>query len=255
VSPFRPRLRYLRGAMTKPGSTLEQRVVRAAESALAQQQFVSPVDVLLGLGWLAPTHVDLWRQGRIECLEEPISTRPTRIAAAMAMFQAWAHERGLEPTETAYVARTRDRRPLRFSRDGDAASERAYHTHWVSRELSDKERDRLQERASRPPDLVVISPIKDWTCAGCGGSGGLLLMEDTGPVCMTCAELDHLVFLPAGDARLTRRAKRASELSAVVVRFSRTRRRYERQGVLVEPDALAHAEAECLAERPASPGS
>jgi hypothetical protein len=118
----------------------------------------------------------------------------------------------------------------------------------VSPKLSDKERDRLQERASQPPDLVVVSPIKDWTCAGCGGSGDLLLMEDAGPLCMGCAELDHLVFLPAGNARLTRRAKRASELSAVVVRFSRTRRRYERQGVLVEPEALARAEAECLAD-------
>jgi hypothetical protein len=63
---------------------------------------------------------------------------------------------------------------------------------------------------------------------------------------MTCAELDHLVFLPAGDAALTRRAKRGSELSAVVVRFSRSRRRYERQGVLVEPDALERAQSESV---------
>jgi hypothetical protein len=54
--------------------------------------------------------------------------------------------------------------------------------------------------------------------------------------------MDHLVFLPSGDAGLTRRAHRASELSAVVVRFSRTRKRYERQGLLVEGAALAQAE-------------
>ena len=42
-----------------------------------------------------------------------------------------------------------------------------------------------------------------------------------------------LVFLPAGNATLSRRAKQASRLSAVVVRFSRARKRYERQGVLV----------------------
>jgi hypothetical protein len=91
---------------------------------------------------------------------------------------------------------------------------------------------------------VVVSPLKDWSCHACGGSGDLLLMEDAGPLCMACAEMDHLVFLPAGDAALTRRAKRASELSAVVVRFSRSRRRYERQGVLVEPDALARAQSD-----------
>ncbi len=76
-------------------------------------------------------------------------------------------------------------------------------------------------------------------------------MDDPGPVCLRCAELDHLVFLPSGDAALTRRARRASGLSAVVVRFSRARGRYERQGVLVEQEALAKAEAECLADESA----
>jgi hypothetical protein len=65
---------------------------------------------------------------------------------------------------------------------------------------------------------------------------------------MACADLDHLVFLPAGTTALTRRARQHSGLSAVVVKFSRARRRYERQGVLVEEDALARAEAECLAD-------
>jgi hypothetical protein len=76
----------------------------------------------------------------------------------------------------------------------------------------------------------------------------LLLMEEAGPVCMRCADLDHLVFLAAGDAALTRRARRASRLSAVVVQFSRSRRRYERQGILVAEDALERAERECLAD-------
>jgi len=38
-----------------------------------------------------------------------------------------------------------------------------------------------------------------------------------GPTLLTCADLDHLAFLPAGDAALTRRATKASGLSAVVV--------------------------------------
>jgi hypothetical protein len=50
------------------------------------------------------------------------------------------------------------------------------------------------------------------------------------------------VYLPAGDALLTRRAKAKSTRYVVVVRFSRTRRRYERQGLLVEPRALADAQ-------------
>lgn len=63
--------------------------------------------------------------------------------------------------------------------------------------------------------------------------------------------MDHLVVLASGDAALTRRAKAASRLSAVVVRFSRARKRYERQGIVVEEAALERAEAECLADEEA----
>src|SRR6266540_1653274 len=49
----------------------------------------------------------------------------------------------------------------------------------------------------------------------------------------------------------TRRANQASRLSAVVVRFSRTRKRYERQGLLVEDAALEQAERQCLSDEAA----
>ena len=70
-----------------------------------------------------------------------------------------------------------------------------------------------------------------------------------GPICLACADLDHLLFLGSGNATLTRRAKKASRLSAVVVRWSRVRKRDERQGILVEEAALERAEAECLADQ------
>jgi hypothetical protein len=97
-------------------------------------------------------------------------------------------------------------------------------------------------------ELVVISPLSAWTCRECQGTGDLLVMEGQGPLCLTCAELDHLVFLGRGESALTRRAKAASKLWAVVIRFSRARKRYERQGLLVEEPALRKAEAECLAD-------
>ena len=103
----------------------------------------------------------------------------------------------------------------------------------------------------RPGGLVVIEPVRDWSCAECAGTGEFLRMDDVGPLCLSCADLGHLVFLPAGDAALTRRAAKASGLSAVVVRWSRTRKRYERQGVLVEEQALAIAEQQCLSDEDA----
>ena len=224
------------------GTALEQRVERAAEAALAEQRYVSAIDVFLGLGWLAPTHLDEWRQGRVQCLEQLVQASLPKLSNAMRLFRRWAQGRGLVPSETSYVARTRDRRSLRFSVSGATEIEHEYRTHWVSPELSAAKRERLAEHQSRPPDLVVISPLKDWTCTTCSQTGDLLIMQDTGPVCLRCAGMDHLVFLPSGDAGLTRRAHRASELSAVVVRFSRSRKRYERQGLLVEGTALTQAQ-------------
>jgi hypothetical protein len=223
---------------------LQRRVNRAAEEALTRQRFVSAIDVLLGLGWLAPSHLDMWRQGRVDSLERVVGANLRKITVAMAEFRRWAKDRGLNPSETAYVARTRDRRQLRFSVSGDAAIERAYRTHWVSPDLS----ERAGEQQNRPPDLVVIWSVNEWKCTLCGDTGELLFMEDAGPLCLDCADLGHLVFLPSGDAALTRRAKKASQLCAVVVRWSQSRKRYERQGILAEAEAIEHAENECLAD-------
>ena len=48
-----------------------------------------------------------------------------------------------------------------------------------------------------------------------------------------------------------RRAKKLSTLAAVVLKWSRARKRYERQGLLVEEDALHEAEVSCLADEEA----
>ena len=100
-------------------------------------------------------------------------------------------------------------------------------------------------------DLVVFDIVRDSECGECGkelSARDFLFMEDGCPLCLTCADLDHLTYLPRGDTALTRRARKYSSLSAVVVRFSRPRKRYERQGVLVEEAALDRAEAECHAD-------
>jgi len=222
---------------------LADRIARAAETALAAQYYVSPVDVLVGIGWLDPGAVNRWRRGQIECLEAAIQTNLARISEAMKLFRAWAAAKELFSSETDYVARTPQRQRLRFSRSGNPTIERLYRTHWVSPELSERKRERLAEKASRVPELVVIQPLShEWTCHRCGGTGDLLVMENPGPACLRCVGLDDLEFLPTGDALLTRRAKAKSTRSAIVVRFSGSRRRYERQGLMVEPEAATAAQ-------------
>ena len=108
-----------------------------------------------------------------------------------------------------------------------------------------------KQRSSENTIKVFISH-RDSKCDECGEELGtqawITLEENKGALCLTCADLDELVFLPTGDAALPRRSKKYSTLSAVVLKFSRARRRYERQGLLVEEDALARAEADCLAD-------
>ncbi|HWG19967.1 MAG TPA: DUF2293 domain-containing protein [Terracidiphilus sp.] len=70
-------------------------------------------------------------------------------------------------------------------------------------------------------------------------------MEAEQPLCLACAGFGDLEFLAAGDVALTRRATKHSARNGVVVRFSLTRKRYERQGILVETSALERAEQEC----------
>lgn len=226
----------------QPVSKLERRVVAAAGQALARQRFVSPLDVLTGLGWVPAGKVTDWRQGRVPDLESVAAVTPARLADVLEILGRWAVAQGLRPDVVEYPAATRDRRPLRFT--AATSGEDAFRTHWS--------RPGVTVRPPKVPDLVVVRPDRDFTCAGCGQTdAGPLMMEDGAPHCLACVDFDHLVFLPAGDTALTRRAKKASRLSAVVVRHNRARRRYDRLGLLVEPAALDEAERQCLSDEDA----
>lgn len=100
-------------------------------------------------------------------------------------------------------------------------------------------------------DLKVFITSRESTCDECGhdlGAHAWILLRGGNALCLSCADLDHLVFLPSGDAALTGRAKKRSRLFAVVLKWSRSRKRYERQGLLVEQEALVQAEQECTAD-------
>lgn len=105
---------------------------------------------------------------------------------------------------------------------------------------------------AKTEDLKVFISTRESSCDECGSDLGrkawITLAGERGCLCLSCADLDHLVFLPAGDAALTRRSRKYSTLSAVVLKWSRARKRYERQGLLVETEGLERAEAECLAD-------
>ena len=101
-------------------------------------------------------------------------------------------------------------------------------------------------------DLKVFITTQESSCDECGEDLGrrvwITLAGERGALCLSCADLDHLIFLPSGNAALTRRSRKYYTLLAVVLKWSRARKRYERQGLLVEKSGLERAEAECLAD-------
>src|SRR5947209_3759187 len=132
------------------------------------------------MGLLAPTNVETWRKGRIEFLEQMIQGNLPKISFSMAMFRRWAQEKGLKPSETAYVRRTRTGTVhLRFSKSGDSEIETSYRTHYVSPALSERKQQRLQEKFDRAPQPVVFQILRDSQCSECGAEiakDSLLLM-------------------------------------------------------------------------------
>jgi hypothetical protein len=99
-------------------------------------------------------------------------------------------------------------------------------------------------------ELKVFISNRESVCGEChenlGTHAWIFLNREKGALCLSCADLDHLEFLPSGNMALTLRAKKYSSLCAVVLRWSASRKHYERQGLLVQKDALEKAEAECL---------
>jgi len=48
-------------------------------------------------------------------------------------------------------------------------------------------------------ELVVFDILRDSKCTECGkelGKGDFLFMEGKHPVCLSCADFDHLIYLP-----------------------------------------------------------
>jgi hypothetical protein len=146
---------------------LGERVAEAVERALKRQKFVSAVDVLTGMGLLAPVHVEQWRRGQTPCLEEAVQCNLSKLSRTLELFRQCAEARGLKPRETVYMTHGRGGRlPLRFSKTGDPNIERAYQTHYISPELPEEKQKHLLEKASAPRELVVFSTLRDAASAG-----------------------------------------------------------------------------------------
>lgn len=241
--------------MNAQADKFRERVIAAAETALEAGGSVGPLELLQHMRLLEPVHVEAWRKGRFESLEPHIQGSPEKLVKAFRHFQEWASARGLKRVEASYLRTGLEgNEPLHVTEERDPGLEKLFRTHYAPADLPDRKARRLEQKLNKAPDLVVFQTVSESVvCAECKTEmfkGNFLFMEKGQPLCLSCADLDHLEFLPSGNTAMSRRARKHSPLSAVVVRFSRARKRYERQGLLVTREAIARAEAECLADAP-----
>jgi hypothetical protein len=232
---------------------LKERVEQAAAAVLQASGFVGPLELLMGMRLLSPAHFTNWQKGIIPTLEAVIQGGPEKLLRSFQLFQLWANDHGLKPVNVPYLRSTPGgEMALRVTTGADSELEAFYQTRYVPKDLSAAKTERAAAKMSMPKDIVVFQTVSESViCTECKSvlfNGDFLFMEKGQPLCLNCADLDYLDFLPSGDAALTRRARKYSRLSAVVVRFSRARKRYERQGILVEPEAIEKAEQECLSD-------
>src|SRR6516225_5186976 len=115
------------------GQSLEERVVQAAEAALADHGYVSLIDLFTGMRLLYAGHVESWRKGRLDFLEPWIQGSADKFGRSVTIFLRWVKEKGLRPSETRYVRAGREGNvDLRFSESGDPEIEKFFRTHFVS---------------------------------------------------------------------------------------------------------------------------
>src|SRR5438270_497651 len=81
---------------------LGERVADAAVRALNHQKHVSPVDVLMGMGMLPPSHFEQWQRGQVANLETSIQCGARKLDDTMKLFLTWAKERGLKSYPSSY---------------------------------------------------------------------------------------------------------------------------------------------------------
>lgn len=236
-------------------SKLEQRVIDAADQVLRRDGAVGPIELLIQLRFLEHVHVEHWKRGSptIAVLEDHIQCGEKKLADTFRFFQQWAEAQGLETAAAVYQGPSRSGgRELRIIADDDPQLQKFYCTRYLRTDHSPARKKQIERKLNKAPDLVVFVMASDEAiCSECGETlvrGDWMFREQEQPLCLTCADLDHLEFLPSGNATLSRRAKKFSPLSAVVVQFNRRRKRYERQGLLATATAIQKAEESLQAD-------
>ena len=225
-------------------NNIEARVLKALDFLIEQKEYVSLIDVFLKMGFLYISQINLWKRCKIPYLEQVISCDKEIIVKIIKVFNDWTKAKQLIAKEIVYFANTKHATPLKISNDPTCELEIIYRTHYF-KNISLQQQKLLLEKIYSPEELIVFKSIRDSSCMNCKRAlfkNMLFFIEEDKTLCLSCAELDHLIFLSSGNSSLTLKAKKYSSLVAVVLIYGHDKRRYKRQGILIEQQALKKAE-------------
>lgn len=101
---------------------------------------------------------------------------------------------------------------------------------------------------------VYVTKKETLSCQRCKrpvrfGEKFVAASEEHRGTCFKCSPYANADFLESGDAAMTRRSKKYSNICGVLYAWNKRRRRFERKGQYVEASAIEQARKECLLDQ------
>ena len=179
----------------KPLKNLRYRVLCTAADILERKASVSPLDVLIGIGFLKPNHVHDWEMGEIPYLEQIIENDIQKVNCVLKWIRQWAIQKGLKPKEVNYTLKSNNgtNRNLDFTKKGFPKCELAYRIHYFVPHLSKEKEKELHKPLPEAPstNLIVLRLTDHSQCSQCQKSltrGSLSFLASNRPLCVSCGD-------------------------------------------------------------------
>lgn len=138
-------------------SELTGKINSAVYHRCQDRGYAAPADVLVDIGVLPKKKYEEWRFGKVNYLEQVCSCNLKKLSFIMKQIRSCAEKSGLKPSFCYYKQWGVKKKngqghkpviPLRFSKSGNPEIERAYATHYVDRERTEKIKMEQKKKAA-----------------------------------------------------------------------------------------------------------
>jgi hypothetical protein len=107
-------------------------VARVVAGILKDSKVVTPVAVMVGMGWLSADDLQAWLAGKVPYLERVTRCNLTKLARFLRILGFHCYDLNLIATPTFYSGKVLGSRgPLRFTKTGEVKLEKVYARHFV----------------------------------------------------------------------------------------------------------------------------